>query len=337
MTTTTRPVIPPQTSSAERVGGLLRPLYSSQEGVLLLLLIALVVVVGTANPRFLAQRNVSDVLQNTSYTAIAAIGMSMVIISGNIDVSVGSLIGVLATISGQMAVSGYPIWLAWLAPLFFGGVVGAINGFFVAYLRIPAIVVTLGMMSILKGGLILWTGGAWIYDLPEEFHLAQQAPLGVPMPVYFMVGLTIVAALWMRYSPTGRAIYAVGGNKEAARLSGINERAVLMQVFIIHGVLAGVASVMFGTQFTTIQSTVPPGLEMVIITAAVVGGVSILGGTGTVIGSTLASIVIRAIASAMIFIDVSPYWLQAVQGVMILLTVLADILRRRRQVRLIRG
>jgi ribose/xylose/arabinose/galactoside ABC-type transport system permease subunit len=337
MTATTQPVTPAPASFAGRASGLLRPLYSSQEGVLLLLLVGLIVVVGTANPRFLAQRNISDVLQNTSYTAIAAIGMSMVIISGNIDVSVGSLIGVLATISGQMAVSGYPIWLAWLAPLFFGGVAGAINGFFVAYLRIPAIVVTLGMMSILKGGLILWTGGAWIYDLPEEFHLAQQAPLGVPMPVYFMIGLTIVAALWMRYSPTGRAIYAVGGNKEAARLSGINERAVLMQVFIIHGVLAGVASVMFGTQFTTIQSTVPPGLEMVIITAAVVGGVSILGGTGTVVGSTLASIVIRAIASAMIFIDVSPYWLQAVQGVMILLTVLADILRRRRQIRLIRG
>jgi len=337
MTATTQPVTPAPASFAGRASSLLRPLYSSQEGVLLLLLVGLIVVVGTANPRFLAQRNISDVLQNTSYTAIAAIGMSMVIISGNIDVSVGSLIGVLATISGQMAVSGYPIWLAWLVPLFFGGVAGAINGFFVAYLRIPAIVVTLGMMSILKGGLILWTGGAWIYDLPEEFHLAQQAPLGVPMPVYFMIGLTIVAALWMRYSPTGRAIYAVGGNREAARLSGINERAVLMQVFIIHGVLAGVASVMFGTQFTTIQSTVPPGLEMVIITAAVVGGVSILGGTGTVIGSTLASIVIRAIASAMIFIDISPYWLQAVQGVMILLTVLADILRRRRQIRLIRG
>src|SRR5690606_7967419 len=168
-----------------------------------------------------------------------------------------------------------------------------------------------------------------IYNLPPGFGLAQERPLGIPSPVWFMIILTILAAIWMRYSPTGRAIYAVGGNREAATLSGIDTRRVVMQVFLINGFFAGIAAVLYATQFTSIQAVVPPGIELSIITASVVGGVSILGGTGTVIGSTLAAVLLRAIGSSMVFINVSPYWLRAVQGVLILITVLADILRRR--------
>jgi ribose/xylose/arabinose/galactoside ABC-type transport system permease subunit len=299
--------------------------------VLFLSLIALFAIVGTINPRFLAERNLQSIFLGNAYIAVAAIGMSMVIISGNIDISVGSLIGVLATLSGTLAVSGYPIIVAWLAPLLVGALVTALMGFLVAYLRIPSIVVTLGMLSILKGGLISVTGGAWITNLPDGYALAQLRPLGLPMPIYFMLLLTIAAAVWMRYSATGRAIYAVGGNSEAARLSGISRERTIMKVFSIHGVFVGIASVLFATQLSVIQSTVPPNLELTIITASVVGGVSILGGVGTVVGSTLAAILIAAIGSSLIFINVSPYWLRAVQGVLILLTVLADLWRRRRQ------
>ncbi len=136
----------------------------------------------------------------------------------------------------------------------------------------------------------------------------------------------------MRYSGLGRSIYAVGGNAEAARLAGISRRRVLMQVFLIHGAFAGIASVLFATQLSVIQSTVPPNLELTIITASVVGGVSILGGIGSVVGSTLAAILLAAIGSSLIFLSVSPYWIKAVQGVLILVTVLADLWRRRRQV-----
>jgi ribose/xylose/arabinose/galactoside ABC-type transport system permease subunit len=194
-------------------------------------------------------------------------------------------------------------------------------------------VVSLGFLSILKGGLISATGGAWISTLPEGFHLAQMKPLGVPMPIWFMVVLTIAAAAWMRLSATGRSIYAVGGNSEAARLSGIDKERTIVKVFAIHGVFVGIAAILFATQLSIIQSTVPPNLELTIITASVVGGVSILGGTGTVVGSTLAAILIAAIGSALIFVNVSPYWLRAVQGVLILLTVLADLWRRARQAR----
>ena len=309
----------------------LRFILSSQEFVLAAALVLIIVVVGSINSNYVGSRNLINIFQGNAYVAVAAIGMSMVIISGNIDISVGSLIGVLAVISGTIAAAGLPIWLAWLAPLVIGALVNAVSGFLVAYLRIPSIVVTLGMFSILKGGLISVTGGEWISDLPQDYFLAQMRPLGIPMPIYFMIILTIIAAFWLKYSPTGRAIYAVGGNKEAARLSGISERRIIMTVFIIHGVIVGIASVLFATQLSIIQSTVPAGLELLVITASVVGGVSILGGVGTVIGSTLAAILLSAIQSSLVFIQVSPYWIRAVQGVMILVTVLADLLRRRRQ------
>ncbi|OED44638.1 sugar transporter [Chromatiales bacterium (ex Bugula neritina AB1)] len=308
-------------------------LFASQEAVLLLALIALFVIVGSINPRYVAERNLYSIFLGNAYIAIAAIGMSMVIISGNIDISVGSLIGVLATISGSLAVAGYPLIVCWIVPVIGGVVVSSFTGYIVAYLRIPSIVVSLGMLSILKGGLIAVTNGAWITDLPKGYALAQMKPLGVPMPIYFMLVLTVLAAYWMRNSATGRSIYAVGGNAEAARLSGISQRRTIMTVFAIHGAFVGVASVLFATQLSVIQSTVPPNLELTIITASVVGGVSILGGTGTVIGSTLAAVLLAAIGSSLIFINVSPYWLRSVQGVLILLTVLADLFRRRRQQR----
>jgi ribose/xylose/arabinose/galactoside ABC-type transport system permease subunit len=312
--------------------------------VLLFALLGLFVVVGIINPRFVDWnqissgnwsdlRNLKSIFLGNAYIAVAAIGMSMVIISGNIDISVGSLIGVLATISGTLAVAGVPIALSWAIPVVLSILFMTMMGAMVAYLRIPSIVVSLGFLSILKGGLISVTSGAWINKLPEGFHLSQMRPLGVPMPIYFMIALTVAAALWMKFSATGRSIYAVGGNAEAARLAGISRERTIVKVFAIHGFFVGVAAILFATQLAIIQSTVPPNLELTIITASVVGGVSILGGTGTVVGSTLAAILIAAIGSSLIFINVSPYWLRAVQGVLILLTVLADLWRRARQAR----
>ncbi len=168
--------------------------------------------------------------------------------------------------------------------------------------------------------------------MPDSYHLAQWSLFGrVPVPVVFMAVLTVLAAWWMRNTAAGRSIYAVGGNAEAARLCGISRARVVMMVFAIHGAFVGLAAVLFATQLSVIQSTVPPNLELTIITAAVVGGVSILGGTGTVVGATLAAILIATIGSSLIFVNLSPFWLRAVQGTLILVTVMADILRRRRR------
>ncbi|MCB9945076.1 MAG: ABC transporter permease [Geminicoccaceae bacterium] len=306
-------------------------IIASQEFVLLVVIVALMICVGWINPRFLAERNLQSIFLGNAYIAVAAIGMSLIIISGNIDISVGSLIGVLATLSGTLAVNNVPIVLAWTIPIVVSILITSFMGVLVAYLRIPSIVVTLGMMSVLKGALIVATGGAWINNLPEGFHLAQAHPFGIPMPIWFMVTLTAGAAIWMKYGSFGRSVYAIGGNAEAARLSGIDRERTIVKVFAIHGFFVGIAGILFATQLSIIQSTVPPNLELTIITASVVGGVSILGGTGTVIGSTLAAILIAAIASSLIFVSISPYWLRSVQGILILLTVLADLWRRQRQ------
>ena len=301
-----------------------------QELIVLGAFVVLMAFVGAKNPRYVSESNLRNIFVGNAYVAVAAIGMSMVIIAGHIDVSVGSLIGVLATISGTLAVNGHPVWLAWLAAVVVGSAVDAVLGALVAYARIPAIVASLAFLSILKGGLISATGGRWIGGLPPDFFLAQRRLMGIPSPVWFAAVLTVLAALWMRFAATGRAIYAIGGNADAARAAGLSPRPMIVLVFAIHGAFAGIAAVLFATQLQVIQSTVPPNLELNVITASVIGGVSILGGTGTVVGSTLAALLFAAISSALIFLDVSPYWLRAVLGVMILATVLADMIRRRR-------
>ena len=306
-------------------------LLGNQEAVLLFVTVSLLMIVGILNPRFLAERNLLDILQGNAYIAVAAIGMTMVIITGNIDISVGSLIALLAVISGRMVVNDVPIVISWIAPIVLGGIIGAGIGWLVAYLRVPSIVVTLAMLSILKGGLIIWTNGERVTDMPLGYYLAQWKPLGVAMPIWFMLILTLLAFVWMRYSVLGRSLYAVGGNKEAARLSGISERTVVLQAFTLNGVFAGVAALLYATQFQLIQATPPPFLELNIITASVVGGVSILGGIGTVLGATLAAILVNMIRSGMVFINIDPFWLKSVQGLLILTTVLADLLRRRNQ------
>jgi ribose/xylose/arabinose/galactoside ABC-type transport system permease subunit len=311
--------------------GLRRSLAAyGQELIIFCAIVLLFIVVGSTNARYWSETNLISTFVGNAYIAVAAIGMSMVIVSGNIDVSVGSLIGVLATVAGTLAVNGFPIWLCWLVPILVGMAVNAFAGALVAYARIPSIVVTLGMLSILRGGLISVTQGAWITNMPPGFFLSQFRLLGVPSPVWFMIVLTILAALWMRYSAFGRTIYAIGGNAEAARIAGIRIEPSIVLIFTIHGFFAGISAILFATQLQVIQSTVPSNLELTVITASVVGGVSILGGTGTVIGSTLAAILFAAIGSSLIFLNISAYWLRAVQGLLILATVLADMARRRR-------
>ncbi len=301
-----------------------------QELVILIALLVLFAGVGALNPRFFGANNLVNIFSGNAYIAVAAIGMAVVIITGHIDVSIGALIGVLATLGGTLATRHYSVWVAWTVPVLVGIVIDTGVGALVAYAGIPSIVVTLGMLSMLRGGLITATGGAWIDDLPHDFLLAQTRMLGIPTPIIAMVVFTVLVAAWMNSSALGRSFYAVGGNAEAARATGLPVERLTVFAFAFNGLFAGLASILFATQLQVIQSTVPPNLELTVITAAVIGGVSILGGTGTVIGSTLAALLFGAIASAFVFVGISAYWRGAVIGLLILVTVLADMARRRR-------
>lgn len=304
--------------------------FNQQETVLALAFLIVLIGVTALNRGFIDPNNLIDVLYNSSYIGVAAIGMTMIILCGHIDISVGAALGLCATIAGQLAVAGVPLFVVFPLTILTGGVIGLINGLLVAYGRIPAIVTTLGMASILKGGLILSTGGKWIYDLPPAFGISRQHILGVPVPICALLLLGLAFSFWLKFSATGRELYAVGGNAEAARLSGISERRVTLRVFILNGLLAGVSAILYATNFTAIQSNVAPGFELTVITSTVIGGVSILGGTGTIIGALLGAVLLQTIGTALVFLHIRAEWFQTVQGSLILLTILLDVFRRRR-------
>jgi rhamnose transport system permease protein len=309
-------------------GHLLR-LLNQQETVLLVAFCLVFGWVGSLNHGFLELSNFRDMLYNCSYIGVAAIGMTMIILCGHIDISIGAALGVCATVAGKLAVAGVPLTVVFPATIVAGGIIGLVNGLLVAYGRIPAIVTTLGMASILKGSLILSTGGKWIYGLPPGFAISRTSILGIPVPICTLVVFGFAFALWLKYSAQGRELYAVGGNAEAARLSGISERQVTIRVFILNGLLVGLAAILYATNFTAIQSNVAPGFELTVITATVIGGVSILGGSGNVVGALLGALLLQTIGTALVFLHIRAEWFQTVQGSLILLTILLDVFRRR--------
>jgi rhamnose transport system permease protein len=304
-------------------------LLNQQETVLFVAFCVVFGWVGSLNHGFLEFSNFVDMLYNCSYIGVAAIGMTMIILCGHIDISIGAALGVCATVAGKLAVAGVPLVVVFPATIVAGGLIGLINGLLIAYGRIPAIVTTLGMASILKGSLILSTGGRWIYGLPTGFAISRTSVLGIPLPIFALILLGTAFALWLKHAAKGRELYAVGGNAEAARLSGISERQVTIQVFVMNGLLVGTAAILYATNFTAIQSNVAPGFELTVITATVIGGVSILGGTGNVVGALLGALLLQTIGSALVFLHIRAEWFQTVQGSLILLTILLDVFRRR--------
>jgi rhamnose transport system permease protein len=316
--------------SGQKSAGSWLAIFDQQESVLVLAFLLVVGGVTLSNRGFVDATNLVDILYNSSYIAVAAVGMTMIILCGHIDISIGAALGLCATVAGKLAVAGVPLGIVFAATILTGGVIGFLNGLLVAYCRIPAIVTTLGMASILKGGLILSTGGTWIYGLPPGFGISRQVIFGVPVPICALILFGVAFSIWLKYTPAGRQIYAVGGNAEAARLSGIPVRKVTLGVFVLNGLLVGISAILYATNFTAIQSNVAPGFELTVITSAVIGGVSILGGTGTVVGALLGAVLLQTIGTALVFLHIRAEWFQTVQGSLILLTILLDVFRRRR-------
>ena len=299
-------------------------------GVFLLLLLA---YFGTT-PGFLQASNLRDMLINASPLVIAACGMTMLIIAGMIDISAGSALAVCAVTAGVTAKSGAPfVWMI-LLPILAGATIGAVNGWLVAYGRIPAIIVTLGMMSVLRGGIIWYTRGEWIGNLPPSFSAVGRGHLlGIPAPVLIAIGVVTVTALLLARTPLGGHIYAIGGNPLAATRMGIPVRRTLWLGVGLHGALLGLSALVYASRFSVIQSNAGAGFELLVISAVVVGGVNIFGGQGTVWGSAIGGLLLQVISTGLIFRRVSEYWAPSVQGALVLLAVMADALRTPRRVK----
>ncbi len=301
----------------------------NQEILLSGFVIMLVLILGLLQPDFFSGSTFLRIILDSCMGLIAVVGMTHVIVAGSIDISAGAVLAICAVTGGLLAQAGVPAPIAWLSMVLLGALLGFGNGAMVAWAGIPSIIATLGMSTIMRGLAIVISGGSWVRNLPEDFYIGQQSMLGIPVPIWLMGVVIIAGILWMKYAPLGRQFYAIGSNREAARLSGINVKKIQVLGFTLNGFLIGLAALILATRFNAIQVNSGQGFELTIITAAVVGGVSIMGGSGTIFGALMGIVLLQVIGSGMVYLKVSAYWLQAVQGFLILLAVIADILRKR--------
>ncbi len=289
---------------------------------------ALLIVLAFAAPGFFSAGNLRDLLLANVSTLLAASGMTLVILAGEIDISIGSMFAVLAVIAGISARAGMPMPLVALTAAGAGALLGAVNGGLVAGMRIPSIVVTLATMILWRNALNWATGGAWIENLPSNF---QWFGLGQTAGEVFVLSLaaSVVAALgWvLKNIAAARAVYATGASAESARLAGIPVRRVVFWVFAGMGAMTGFAAVLDAVRFREVQSNAGVGLELKAIAAVVVGGASITGGRGTLLGTGLGVGLLASVGPALTFLHVSPYWEKAIQGAIILASVVIDFAR----------
>ena len=290
------------------------------------------VLVGMAifAPAFFSPQPLLSLLTREAPTLIVACGMACVIITRQIDISVGSMFSVCSVCAGLLAARGWPLLLVLPASVALGALLGAVNGLLVAGLRLPSIVVTLATMVTLRQGLNLVRQGEFV-NLPDRiqwFGLSQTAGqlVLVGASVVFLVAL----ALAMRHVAAGRFVYAVGTDAEAARLAGIRPQLVTFLVFIFIGALTGLAAMMNLAQSPQVQPLSGAGLELKVIAAVVVGGVAISGGRGNLWGAFTGLLLLACVSPALIHLHIEAYWEKAIQGAIILLAVVADGLRTRK-------
>ncbi|WP_434740615.1 ABC transporter permease [Micromonospora sp. SH-82] len=343
---TTRDVRPPDaptgTPAPESTARLTHRLFVVRELGILLALVLLIAVTFGVNHRFLSAQNVKDLLLGSTILAILAVGQAIVIITRNVDLSVGSILGLTAFATGVLFVGepGIPIPLAVLAGVALGAACGAVNGGLIATARVPALVVTLGTLYVFRGLDHTWATGRQINaaDMPREFlRMGNATVLGVPVLALFAVAVLVAAGYLLTNYRSGRELYAIGSDPEAARLSGIPVGRRVFFAFVANGALAGLAGVLYAARFGTVDANAGLGIELNVVAAVVVGGVAIFGGSGSVYGAALGAVLLTTIGSALPVLGVSPFWQRAAVGVLILAAIGLDRALAVRMARRLRG
>jgi ribose transport system permease protein len=310
----------------------LKRLFSFREAGILFVLIALCVILSIVAPRFLTLRNVTNVVRQFSVIAIMSVGMTYVIITAGIDLSVGSIIALSGCMTAWFLVEGYPIWLSVLIGLALGTLTGIVNGLLVVKVRLAPFIATLGTMGIARGVVLALTMGYPIQPFPEAFEVIGRGYLGpIPIPVVIMTVVVIAGHIFLSRTTIGRYIYYVGSNPTAARLSGLNVGRILILVYTVAGLLSGLAAVVLVSRLTSAQSNMGTGWELDAIAAVVIGGTSLAGGEGSVLGSLIGAALMGVIKNALILLGVNVYWQSVVIGIVIVLAVALDAWRQSRR------
>nr|WP_246438214.1 ABC transporter permease [Lipingzhangella halophila] len=308
---------------------------------LLLAIGTLVVVTWLYNPLFLSQQSVQDILLGATLLTILAVGQGTVIVTRNVDLSVGSVLGLsaFAVASFLTAFPGVPIVVGIAVGITLGAVCGVVNGALVAVARVPALVVTLGTLYVFRGIDFWWASGSRVdaADLPAAFlGIGRQSVLGIPVPALVALAVVLVAGHYLYSYRSGRELYAIGSQPAAARLSGIPVDRRIFGAFVLNGSLAGLAGVLYAARFGSVDATVGTGMELQVVAATVVGGVAIFGGSGTVYGAALGAVLLSTIGSALPVLQINQFWQQAVVGLLILLAIGLDKLLAVRTARRLR-
>lgn len=300
-----------------------------RETSILLAFLAMLGFLALAAPSFYQFGNLRDVILANVSVLIAATGMTMVILVRQIDVSIGAQFAVCAIAAGLLAKTGLPMPLVAAGAIVTGALLGALNGWLVARMRLPSIVVTLAAMAVWRDVIRWATGGAWIEGLPSSFQwLGLGQATGEWIIVLLAIGILIALAWGLRNLAAGRAVYATGSDAEAARLAGIDGPAVTFVVFVATGALTALAALLDSVRFSEIQTNAGAGFELKVIAAVVVGGTSINGGRGSLFGTLLGVAILGIIGPALTFLGVNAYWEKAFQGAIILAAVIMDALQR---------
>lgn len=317
----------PITDRSSTVERRVRIVGSLRESSIVVVLLLLIVVVTAIQPRFLSIENITQILLSVSITVILVCGQALVIVTGNIDLSIGSIVGLGAFVAADLLAHGAAIPVAIIVAILCGAAGGVINGFLVSYLRVPSIVVTLGTLSIFRGVIFVIAGGAQISasDVPDAYlKLSSGSIAGIPFLVMYAVVIAVAVGVFSRSTLAGRRIYAVGSSPETADQVGIPRKKILFWVYVASGALAGVAGVLWGSRFATVDANSASGIELGIVAAVVVGGVNVFGGSGNILGAVLGALLLGTINNALAVLNFDQFWLQAIQGLVILIAVVSD-------------
>ncbi len=315
---------------AQEKKSILATLFSYRESAIFLALIILMATVTIFAPNFMSGSNLYLVSRQISFVAVVAFGELFVILTGGIDLSVGSVMGLSGVVAAGAMASGQSIILSVLLGLATGIALGLINGLLISYVRIAPFIATLGMLSFARGVILIVTKGWPITNIPKPFLIVGQGDfLSLPIPLWVMIVLAAVAHFLLSRTAFGRRTYAIGGNEQATFLSGINVKKIKVFLYMISGFMASVVGIILIARFNSAQADTGTGWELDAIAAAVIGGTSLSGGSGSIFGVIIGAAIMGVIRNGLVLMRVSPYWQTAVIGIIIVLAAVLDRIKNK--------
>lgn len=297
-----------------------------------LILVVVIVFFTLATDSFMTSKNILNICRQVSMIGICSVGMTMVLLTGGIDIGCGSVIALSGVVSAKLMIdASMPVIPAMIVGVIVGILCGFVNGIAVAEFKVPALITTLAMQSIARGIAYILTAGIPIYDLPVSVkYLAQNYFLGIPIPVYVMAAMFLLGWWMLEVTSFGRHVYAIGGNEEVARLSGINVFWRKVQVYALSGFFAGLSGVIMLSRINSGQPSTAEGFEMDVITGAVLGGVSVAGGEGRIVNVIAGVLIMGMLSNGMTLMNLDEYWQKVAKGVVLLFAVSFDNWQRKK-------